>query len=55
MTPFKHLLAALVAYDRGFKRTPLDTLPKDLRATLIDQRAEIKTAHDDILRRLAQH
>lgn len=47
--------AALLAYDRGFKRTPLDTLPKDIRATLIEQRAAIKTAHDDILRRLAQH
>lgn len=47
--------AALSAYDHACERTPLDQIPKDIRATLIDQRAAIKVAHDDILRRLAQH
>lgn len=47
--------AALKAYDRAFERSPLDALPKDIRAMLIHQRAAIKAGHDDMLRRLAQH
>jgi uncharacterized protein (TIGR02284 family) len=46
---------ALLRYDRVLRRFPGDVLTADLRAMLLAQRAAIKDAHDDMLRRLAQH
>ena len=44
---------ALAAYDRAFRRTPLDTVPTDVSAILVEQRGAIERAHADVLRRLA--
>jgi len=46
---------ALLRYDRVLRRAPLEMLSAELRAMLVSQRASIKAAHDDMLRRLAQH
>jgi uncharacterized protein (TIGR02284 family) len=47
--------SALARYDRALARVTLDALPLDVRAMVIDQRAAIKLAHDDMLRRFAGH
>jgi uncharacterized protein (TIGR02284 family) len=41
-------LAAIAAYDRAFGRTPLDTLPGDVRQAVVGQRGAIRAAYDDI-------
>jgi uncharacterized protein (TIGR02284 family) len=46
---------ALLRYDRVLRRFPSDVLTADLLAMLLAQRAAIKDAHDDMLKRLAQH
>jgi uncharacterized protein (TIGR02284 family) len=43
-------LGALAAYDRAFEKTPLDTLPIDVRSVVVKQRAAIQTAYDDVTR-----
>ena len=43
--------AALAAYDHLFETIPSQELPADLRAVLLDQRAAIQSAHDDVARR----
>lgn len=53
-------LGALAAYDRAFAKTSFDTMPADVRSLLVDQRAAIKAAYDDITRedirrRLSHH
>lgn len=53
-------LGAVAAYDRAFAKTPIDMLPADVRALLVEQRAAIKAAYDDITRedlrrRFARH
>lgn len=42
---------ALAIYDRFLTSLPMDTLPAPIRIMLIDQRAAIKLAHDDVLTR----
>lgn len=45
--------AALAVYDELFSKIPLETLTPELRSTLVDQRAAIQSAHDDVARRHA--
>lgn len=45
---------ALARYDKVLARFPLDTLSPEIRTMLTSQRAAIKVAHDDMLRRMAQ-
>jgi uncharacterized protein (TIGR02284 family) len=44
---------AIAAYDRAFSKTPLDEMPAGIQTMLMEQRAAMKVAHDDVLRRLA--
>jgi uncharacterized protein (TIGR02284 family) len=48
-------LAAIAAYDREFERTPIDSLPPDVRALVVEQRAAIRTAYDEITKRDLAH
>lgn len=42
---------ALAVYDRFLASLPMDALPAPIRIMLVDQRAAIKLAHDDVLTR----
>jgi uncharacterized protein (TIGR02284 family) len=48
-------LAALATYDDIFAKVPMDSLPAALRILLVDQRALIKLAHDEITRQDLVH
>jgi uncharacterized protein (TIGR02284 family) len=48
-------LAAIAAYDREFESTPVDSLPLDVRAAVVEQRAAIRAAYDDITTRDLAH
>lgn len=48
-------LAALAMYDDVLAKLPMDTLPPELRILLVDQRAVIKLAHDEITRHDLRH
>jgi uncharacterized protein (TIGR02284 family) len=43
-------LGALAAYDRAFAKVSLDAMPPNVRSLLIEQRAAIQSAYDDITR-----
>jgi uncharacterized protein (TIGR02284 family) len=48
-------LAAIATYDHELETTPLDSLPLDVRATVVEQRAAFRAAYDDITKRDLAH
>jgi uncharacterized protein (TIGR02284 family) len=44
-------LAAIAIYDRELESTPLDSLPVDVRATVVEHRAAFRAAYEDITHR----
>jgi len=45
---------AIARYDKVLARFPLESLSPEIRTMLTSQRAAIKAAHDEMLRRMAQ-